>query len=195
MERVAAPLRSMGAADPHARGAAARRDPRRRARCARIQYPLPVASAQVKSALLLAGLSADGRTRLTEPAPSRDHTERMLRAFGVAGSQARAQRSRSRVARRCAARTIEVPGDFSSAAFFLVAGCLAAERPWCSRNVGINPTRTGLLEILQHMGADIRVHRPPAAGDDGEPVADLEVRAQRPARHHVPAGARAAGDR
>jgi 3-phosphoshikimate 1-carboxyvinyltransferase len=173
MERVAAPLRAMGALIRTHEGRPPVEIEAARALRA-IQYQLPVASAQVKSALLLAALSAQGRTCLTEPAPSRDHTERMLRAFGVQVLQEGAALTLEggQVLR---GTHIEVPGDFSSAAFFVVAGCLAAERPLVLTNVGINPTRTGLLEILQQMGADIRI-RPRPAGHEGEPVADLEVR-------------------
>jgi 3-phosphoshikimate 1-carboxyvinyltransferase len=137
---------------------------------------LPVASAQVKSAVLLAGLTAFGRTRVTEPAPARDHTERMLSAFGV--EILREGRSIAvEGGQRLTGTSVTVPADFSSAAFFLVAGCLAAERGLLLRNVGVNPTRTGLLEMLRLMGADIRVH--PLEHDarpGGEPIADIEVR-------------------
>ncbi|HKT71737.1 MAG TPA: 3-phosphoshikimate 1-carboxyvinyltransferase [Steroidobacteraceae bacterium] len=177
MERVAAPLRLMGAnigtrdgrPPVEIRGAPSMRG---------IDYVLPVASAQVKSAILLAGLRASGRTRVTEPAPSRDHTERMLRAFGAT------------LTREGAAITLEggqdlrgtcihVPADFSSAAFFLVAGCLAAEKGLLLRNVGVNPTRTGLLQLLLQMGADIRVHATPGSDQDAEALADIEVRKSR----------------
>ena len=180
MERVAAPLQLMGARietnagrpPVHIRGT-----PRLRA----IDYTLPVASAQVKSAVLLAALSATGRTRITEPAATRDHTERMLGAFGVEllheGAAIAMEGGQT-----LRATDVRVPADFSSAAFFLVAGCLAAHRPLRLTNVGINPTRTGLLELLQRMGADIRVEsraRPAAdagaAAGSAEPVADLEV--------------------
>jgi len=131
-----------------------------------------VPSAQVKSAILLAALGAQGRTEVGEPALTRDHTERMLGAFGVP-----IERQDGRVAlqgpvelRAC---PIAVPGDFSSAAFFIVAGIIAGGAPLRIRNVGVNPTRTGLLEILRLMGADIRVLAPRMAG--GEPVADLEI--------------------
>jgi prephenate dehydrogenase/3-phosphoshikimate 1-carboxyvinyltransferase len=139
-----------------------------------IEYTLPVASAQVKSALLLAGLAARGRTQLTEPAPSRDHSERMLRAFGAHLEQ----HGRTVVlegGHSLRATALEVPADFSSAAFFLVAGVLAAERPLHLTHIGVNPTRTGLLELLQLMGADIRLH-PRGGAADAEPVADIEVR-------------------
>ena len=182
MERVAAPLRLMGARietregrpPVHIRGASALRG---------IDYRLPVASAQVKSALLLAALGASGRTRLTEPAPTRDHTERMLGAFGV-----ELRRDGLTVAleggQRLRGTSIQVPADFSSAAFFIVAGLIAAEGPFTVRNVGVNPTRTGLLEILHRMGADIRVQA--HAGAAAEPTADIEVRRSRLRGIHVP---------
>ena len=174
MGRVAVPLQMMGAriqtrqgrppieirGTPHLRG---------------VHYSLPVASAQVKSAVLLAALAASGRTQLTEPAPSRDHTERMLSAFG-----AKLQHEGRSIAieggQTLRGTAVQVPADFSSAAFFLVAGCLAADRPLLLTNVGVNPTRTGLLELLRRMGADIRVHaRAPGGEPDAEPVADIEI--------------------
>jgi 3-phosphoshikimate 1-carboxyvinyltransferase len=178
MERVAGPLRQMGA-DIRTRDGRPPVEIHGTPTLRAIEYDLPVASAQVKSALLLAGLRAFGRTRVTEPAPSRDHTERMLRAFGV-----EVLRDGATVAveggQRLTGTSVAVPADFSSAAFFLVAGCLAAERGLLLRNVGVNPTRTGLLELLRLMGADVRVH---AHGQDvlpgGEPVADIEVRKSR----------------
>jgi 3-phosphoshikimate 1-carboxyvinyltransferase len=142
-----------------------------------IDYALPVASAQVKSAILLAGLYAEGVTQVTEPAPTRDHTERMLRALGVEVATAGTDGSgRVRLAGGQALHgtRIDVPGDFSSAAFFLVAGCLAAVDGLIIENVGINPTRTGLLDILRLMGADIRLHTRAANG--AEPMADIELR-------------------
>jgi 3-phosphoshikimate 1-carboxyvinyltransferase len=177
MERVAVPLRMMGAHIQTHEGRAPvriRGTPQLRA----VQYSLPVASAQVKSAVLLAGLYAAGTTRITEPAPSRDHTERMLGAFGA--SLRREGRSVAvDGAQGLSAARVAVPADFSSAAFFIVAGCIGAERPLLLRNIGVNPTRTGLLELLGRMGADIRVSRvTPAAGShpDAEPVAHIEVR-------------------
>ena len=172
MERVAQPLRAMGARIQTHEG----RPPvqiRGGSALHAIDYTMPMASAQVKSAVLLAGLSAKGRTRVTEPAPTRDHTERMLAAFGV-----HVEREGSTVSlvggQPLTGTDIEVPADFSSAAFFLVAGALAAQEGLRLRNVGINPTRTGLLDMLQLMGARIAVH--PHAGT-GEPIADLEVHA------------------
>jgi 3-phosphoshikimate 1-carboxyvinyltransferase len=181
MERVAAPLRLMGADIKTNAGRPPIRIEGGRALRA-IDYALPVASAQVKSAILLAGLQSTGRTRVTEPAPARDHTERMLGAFGV-----EVLRNGATVAieggQTLRGTHVPVPADFSSAAFFLVAGCLAAEDGLLLRNVGVNPTRTGLLQLLLQMGADIRVH---AVSDNrglpeatGEPVADIEVRKSR----------------
>jgi 3-phosphoshikimate 1-carboxyvinyltransferase len=172
MERVAAPLRQMGARIETTDG----RPPvtlRPAARLTGIDYTLPMASAQVKSAILLAGLYAEGRTSVTEPAPTRDHTERMLRGFGVAVHSA-GPRASLTGGQKLSGMRLEVPGDISSAAFFLVAGCLAGSDGFVVENVGINPTRTGILDILRLMGADLRIH--PRAAQGGEPVADIEVR-------------------
>jgi 3-phosphoshikimate 1-carboxyvinyltransferase len=184
MERVAAPLRLMGACIETQEG----RPPvvvRASRGLTAIDYVLPVASAQVKSAVLLAALSARGRTRVTEPAPTRDHTERMLGAFGVtverAGPTASIEGGQALMG-----TTVRVPADFSSAAFFLVAGCLAASQGLLLRNVGVNPTRTGLLSLLTQMGADIRVH--PCPGSGAEPTADIEVRRSALAGIEVPPG-------
>jgi len=174
MERVAVPLQMMGARIQTQEGrppVRIRGTPHLRA----VQYSVPVASAQVKSAVLLAGLYASGITRVTEPAPTRDHTERMLGAFGASlRREGRSVALDGGIGLRGA--RVSVPADFSSAAFFIVAGCLAAERPLLLPNVGINPTRTGLIELLRRMGADIRVREIGAAGPDAEPVADMEVR-------------------
>ena len=174
MERVAAPLRLMGAAISTQDG----KPPvviHGGASLKAIDYTLPMASAQVKSAILLAGLRAQGRTRVVEPAPTRDHTERMLGAFGVKVLREGAAVSLEG-GQKLTATDIQVPADFSSAAFFMVAGALAARDGLTLKNVGINPTRTGLLQLLQQMGADIRVH-PHGAADTGagEPLADIEI--------------------
>ena len=160
----------MGAAIGHARPAAARIPGGRALRGC--DHALEVPSAQVKSALLLAGLYAAGPTRVREPGISRDHTERMLEAFGVA-YRAREHSQASRAATLAATR-IEVPGDFSSAAFFIVAGLIAGRAPLTIRDVGFNPTRTALIDILRLMGADIRLHGSRMRA--GEPRADIEVR-------------------
>ena len=135
-----------------------------------------VASAQVKSALILAGLYADGMTQVTEPAPTRDHTERMLAAFGV---QVERQGSRVSVTggRLLTGCRIDVPADISSAAFFLVAASICPGADLTLRHVGVNPTRTGVLQILRAMGADITETAQQTIG--GEPVADLRVRGAR----------------
>lgn len=173
MERVAAPLRLMGARIETQDG----RPPvvvRASQRLTGIDYALPVASAQVKSAVLLAGLFAHGRTAVTEPAPTRDHTERMLGAFGVKVQRQGATASLEG-GQPLKGTAVRVPADFSSAAFFIVAGCLAADKGLVIRNVGVNPTRTGLLQLLLQMGADIKLH-PHQTAPEGEPIADIEVR-------------------
>lgn len=138
-----------------------------------IDYLLPVASAQVKSSLLLAGLYAEGETCVTEPAPTRDHTERMLRGFGYS---VETQGSKICVTGGgcLTACSLEVPADISSAAFFLVGAAIAAQSEVTLTHVGINPTRDGILAILRLMGAEIEVLNPREAG--GEPVADLRIR-------------------
>ncbi len=173
MQRVMAPLRAMGAAIDSDDG---ERPPLRIAggRALRgIDYELPVASAQVKSAVLLAGLYAEGATRVREPRPTRDYTERMLAAFGWPVESAPGH-ARLDGGHRLCARDIEVPGDFSSAAFFIVAATLVPGSLLRLRSVGVDPRRTGLLDALCAMGADIREtgRRPGACG----PIADLEVR-------------------
>jgi len=175
MERVAKPLRAMGAQietqdgrpPVRIRGGAALRG---------LRYEMPVASAQVKSAVLLAGLYAEGETTVVEPAVTRDHTERMLQSFG-ANVVARGGSATVLPAAQLAAARISVPGDFSSAAFFIVAACIGAREPFVIESVGVNPTRTGLLEMLALMGADLRLVNHRSAG--AEPVADIEVRPAR----------------
>jgi 3-phosphoshikimate 1-carboxyvinyltransferase len=175
MERVAKPLRAMGAQietqdgrpPVRIRGGAALRG---------LRYEMPVASAQVKSAVLLAGLYAEGETTVVEPAVTRDHTERMLQSFG-ANVVARGGSATVLPAAQLEATRISVPGDFSSAAFFIVAACIGAREPFVIEGVGVNPTRTGLLEMLALMGADLRLINHRSAG--AEPVADIEVRPAR----------------
>ncbi len=172
MERVAAPLREMGARIETTQG----RPPVRIGGSASLRglhYQMPVASAQVKSAVLLAGLYAEGDTTVVEPAVTRDHTERMLQTFGCE-VLARDGRATVRPPARLEGASISVPGDFSSAAFFVVAACIGAREPFTVRGVGVNPTRTGLLEMLALMGADLRLINHRSCG--AEPVADIEVR-------------------
>jgi 3-phosphoshikimate 1-carboxyvinyltransferase len=154
-----------------------------------ISYRLPVASAQVKSAVLLAGLGAPGRTQVIEPAPSRDHTELMLRHFGAELSvEAAADGARTVTLTgqpELEARHVVVPGDISSAAFPLAAALLVPEAELLLPNVGVNPLRTGLLDTLREMGAEIARENERWAA--GEPVADLRVRAARLKGVEVPA--------
>ena len=138
-----------------------------------IDYPMPVASAQVKSALLLAGLYAKDETCVTEPQPTRDHTERMLRGFGYAVSVNGARRC-VRGGGRLTAVDIDVPADISSATFFMVGAAIAPGSDLTLEHVGINPTRVGVINILKLMGADISILNTREVG--GEPVADLRVR-------------------
>jgi 3-phosphoshikimate 1-carboxyvinyltransferase len=175
MLRVVAPLRQMGAEINGCDGG--NRAPL--AVCGRrlkgIAYALPVASAQVKSALLLAGLLADGRTVLTEPLPSRDHTERIFRGMGIPLAIKGSELSLDPPP-EFSGREIEVPGDFSSAAFFIVAATIVKNSELTIRNVGVNPTRTGLLDLLSEMGAEIRLEN--RRESNHEPVADLVVRSR-----------------
>lgn len=138
-----------------------------------IHYQSPVASAQVKSAILLAGLYADGETSVTEPYVSRNHTELMFEAFGVP-----VHREGTTVTIRpidsLNAQKILVPGDISSAAYFLVAGLITPNSELVIRNVGINPTRDGILDVCRAMGADITLER--VSDTIGEPTADIRVR-------------------
>lgn len=138
-----------------------------------INYNLPMASAQVKSCVLLAGLYADGETTVTEPAPTRDHTERMLRGFGYEVIT-EGNRIRLTGGGKLTAMDIDVPADISSAAFFMVAGSITPNADLTLEHVGINPTRTGVIDILRLMGADIRLSNEKEVG--GEPVADIHVR-------------------
>jgi 3-phosphoshikimate 1-carboxyvinyltransferase len=139
-----------------------------------IRYRSPVASAQVKSALLLAGLQAEGETLYEEPVQSRDHTERMLCAMGAGLREEGNALRLSPLTKDLAPLSLRVPGDFSAAAFWLVAAALHADADLTLRGVGLNPTRSGLLDVLREMGADIVVSEERIVG--GEPVADLRAR-------------------
>jgi 3-phosphoshikimate 1-carboxyvinyltransferase len=171
-ERIAEPLRQMGARVDTTEGHApvviegGSLSP--------IRYELPVASAQVKSAVLLAGLLAEsGPTRVVEPHPSRDHTERMLRELGVPVTRRGNEISLSPVD-QLPPLAIQVSGDFSSAAPFIVAATLLSGSELIVQGVNVNPTRAGLLDVLERMGGNIAVFNRRSVG--GEPVADLEVR-------------------
>ncbi|WP_026679350.1 3-phosphoshikimate 1-carboxyvinyltransferase [Fictibacillus gelatini] len=138
-----------------------------------IQYTSPVASGQVKSAILLAGLGAEGVTSVSEPHKSRDHTERMLQAFGV-NVQVDGLTVSIEGKQKLKGTNIEVPGDISSAAFFLAAGAIVPESELTIQKVGMNPTRTGIIDVLQLMGADLSIEN--AQNEAIEPFADLHIK-------------------
>jgi 3-phosphoshikimate 1-carboxyvinyltransferase len=176
MGRISDPLRQMGAQIDGRHGGKnaplAIRGGSQRIKA--IHYVSPVASAQVKSALLFAGLYADGETSVTEPSKSRDHTERMLRFFGI-----EVQEQRYRVTVRGKQRLFAngphyIPSDISSAAFFMVAASIVPGSDLLIKNVGVNPTRTGIIDILNAMGADITCLN--QREQAGEPIADLRVK-------------------
>ncbi len=148
-----------------------------------IDYKLPVASAQVKSAILLAGLYTNGKTCVTEPAPTRDHTERMLAGFGYSvirdGNTICLQGGG-----KLQANSIDVPADISSAAFFIVAACIAKDSDVSLTHVGINATRIGIINILQQMGADISLTNQHKVS--GELVADIHIRSSKLHGIHIP---------
>ncbi len=176
MQRISEPLRAMGARIETGAGG---RPPLRihgGQKLRGIDYPMPVASAQVKSSLLFAGLYADGETVVTEPAPTRDHTERMLRGFGYT-VRTDGTRISVRGGGRLKACDIDVPADISSAAFFLVGAAISAGSELVLEHVGINPTRIGVINILKLMGADLSLENAREVG--GEPVADLRIRGGR----------------
>lgn len=174
MKRVVEPLRQMGAhitGRDHGRLAPLSIDGRT---LQSMRYEMPVASAQVKSALLLAGLYAEGETETVEPGPARDHTERMLMAMGAPIRREGASAFSKRPEQPLSPLDLTVPGDISSASFLLVAASITPGSELRLEGVGVNPTRTGLLKALQQMGADIVLENPRDEG--GEPVADLVVR-------------------
>ena len=178
MRRVLGPLRAMGARMKGQGGPGDERAPLRVEPVPTLQgmsHRLPIASAQVKSALVLAGLAADGETRVREPEPSRDHTERMLGAWGapvrVEGGEVVATRLLAPLA---LPESLEVPGDPSSAAFWVGAGLLVPQGSVMVGGVDVNPTRTGFLRVLERMGA--RVELAPEAARAGDPVATVHVR-------------------
>ncbi|MFO1433914.1 MAG: 3-phosphoshikimate 1-carboxyvinyltransferase [Candidatus Competibacteraceae bacterium] len=173
MRRVTEPLRRMGARIATTPAGTAPLQIQGNPALQGIDYSLPVASAQVKSALLLAGLCAQGETCVTEPAPTRDHTERMLLGFGYPLAQ-RERRICLQGGGRLRACTLEIPADISSAAFFMVGASIAPQADIVLENVGVNPTRIGVITILRQMGADVTLLNERQSG--GEPVADIRVR-------------------
>ena len=176
MQRVTAPLREMGADIATADNGMPPLRLRGVSELHGINYAMPVASAQVKSALLLAGLYASGRTCIIEPAPTRDHTERMLQGFGCV-----VERDSNKICvsggGKLKPANVEVPADISSAAFFMVGASIAPGSDITLMHVGVNPTRTGVIEILRLMGADIALHNQRNVA--GEEVADVRVRHSR----------------
>lgn len=177
MERIAKPLREMGA---QIQTTGERGTPpisiSGNQNLQGIHYDLPMASAQVKSGILLAGLWAEGETSITEPEPTRDHSERMLRAFGYE-VKTTGNRISLQGGGKLVGTDIQVPSDISSAAFFMVGAAITEGSDVTLEAVGINPTRTGVIEILKQMGADIRVENERVAG--GEPIADIRIRGTR----------------
>ncbi len=184
MERIAKPLRLMGAkiqttgerGTPPVSISASQQ-------LTGIHYDLPMASAQVKSGILLAGLWANGTTSVTEPEPTRDHSERMLRAFGY---EVKTEGNTISLTGggKLTATNIQVPADISSAAFFMVGAAISQGSDITLQQVGINPTRTGVIEILKQMGADISLSNEKMAG--GEPVADIRIQANTLKGIHIP---------
>ncbi|MDJ0969055.1 MAG: 3-phosphoshikimate 1-carboxyvinyltransferase [Kiloniellales bacterium] len=192
MARVAAPLQLVGATISAREGCRLPLTLTGSADPLPIRYRLPVASAQVKSAVLLAGLNAPGETTVIEPEPTRDHSERMLRHFGaevavedVVGDGAEIRQIRLSGQPELSAAAVQVPGDPSSAAFPAVAALLLPGAEVTIEGVGLNPLRSGLYETLREMGAEIREEDPRELG--GEPVADLVVRASSLSGVTVPA--------
>lgn len=173
MKRVTDPLALMGARIDTAEGGKPPLKVHGGAKMQGIDYTMPMASAQVKSCLLLAGMYASGTTCVTEPATTRDHTERMLNAFGYP-VETEGNRMCITGGGRLTACDIDVPADISSAAFFLVAASIAENSDITLQHVGVNPTRTGVIDILRLMGADIELQNQQMVG--GEPVADIRVR-------------------
>jgi 3-phosphoshikimate 1-carboxyvinyltransferase len=173
MLRVATPLQQMGAHIELAPGGFAPVTLFPSPNLKGMEYELPIASAQIKSAILLASIGAKGKTTLIEPTPTRDHTERMLNSFGYPlekqGSKIIIEGNHA-----LSATTIQVPADISSAAFFMVGASIAPHSDILLTEVGINPTRTGVIDILKRMGADITLLNQRQFGD--EPVADIRVR-------------------
>ncbi|MGE7759460.1 3-phosphoshikimate 1-carboxyvinyltransferase [Peribacillus sp. NPDC097895] len=175
MSRVVNPLREMGAIIDGRKGAEYTPLFIRGGKLQGFRYELPVASAQVKSAIILAGLQAEGETTIVEPEETRDHTERMIQEFGgkiekdgqtikVSGNQV------------FKGTTIQVPGDISSAAFFMVAAAITENSEVVLKNVGLNSTRSGIIDVMKSMGADISIEM---KASEGEPTGDITVRSSR----------------
>ena len=177
MKRVTDPLSEMGAKITTANGGMPPLNISNGKNLTAIDYIMPMASAQVKSCILFAGLFAKGTTTVIEPAPTRDHTERMLNGFGYEVISEKLDTSRTKISLtgggKLTASDIDVPSDISSAAFFMVAAAVAEEADLVIEHVGINPTRTGVIDILKLMGANITLENESTVG--GEPVADIHI--------------------
>lgn len=172
MKRVTDPLTAMGAQIETQAGGTAPLHINGNAQLKGIEYKVPMASAQVKSCLLLAGMYAEGETSITEPAPTRDHTERMLNGFSYPVNK-EGNKASITAEGKLIANDIDVPSDISSAAFFLVGASIAPDSDVTLKHVGVNPTRTGIIEILRLMGANIEIQNERIVG--GESVADIRV--------------------
>jgi 3-phosphoshikimate 1-carboxyvinyltransferase len=186
MERLIQPLRLMGAEvwgrDHDCRAPLAIKGGKLHG----IQYQLPVASAQVKSALLLAGLFAQSETTIEEPVPTRDHTELLLKAMG---GKIEVEQGRITIfpgTEPLSPLDLHIPGDLSSAAFWLVAAAIHTHAELQIRNVGVNPTRSGIIDVLKGMGADLRIESERLEG--GEPVADISIRSSSLVGAHISRG-------
>lgn len=176
MTRVTEPLRTMGAKIDGRKNGEFTPLSIRGGHLNPIHYNMPVASAQVKSALILAGLQAEGETTIIEKAESRDHTERMIRKFG--GEVSKDNRKITvKGGQKLIASDILVPGDISSAAFFLVAGAIVEGSEILLKNVGLNPTRTGIIEIMNQMGANLEIHN--SDENSFEPAGDITIKTSR----------------
>ncbi|GIN88057.1 3-phosphoshikimate 1-carboxyvinyltransferase [Heyndrickxia sporothermodurans] len=172
MNRIVDPLRLMGAKIDGRKSGSYTPISIKGGNLESIDYQLPVASAQVKSAILLAGLQANGTTSVTEIEATRDHTERMLKAFGVKVLQ-NGNKISIKGKQRLHATKVFVPGDISSASFFLVAGAIVPHSKIILQQVGVNPTRTGIIDVLKKMGAKLEVT--PKSGEASEPLADIQI--------------------
>lgn len=175
MTRVVNPLRQMGAVIDGRKGAEYTPLFIRGGKLQGFRYELPVASAQVKSAIILAGLQAEGETSIIEPEETRDHTERMIQEFGgkIEKDGQTIKVSGNQVFKGTA---IHVPGDISSAAFFMVAAAITENSEVVLKNVGLNSTRTGIIEVMKSMGADITIEKKTGVG---EPAGDIIVKSSR----------------
>ena len=182
MRRITVPLTAMGAKCVTDEGGTPPIHIRAVPKLEPIDYKLPIASAQIKSCILMAGMYAQGETTVTEPAPTRDHTERMLGAYGYPCDVQKIDDAVSTIRIKgggtLSACDIDIPSDISSAAFFMVAASIVPGSKLLLQNVGVNPTRTGVIDVLRAMGASITLKNERVIGEgvNGEPVADIEVK-------------------